>query len=221
MHRYRNSRPRRRTSARLHLTFTPLAWLKLQYFCHVGNTEIAGFGIATARDPLVIEDFVTIPQEADTCTVRFADADVADFFDHCVDNGLPPQRFARVWCHTHPGASVTPSSTDEATFARAFGGCDWSLMFILGRTGRTYARLGFAAGPGSQMTIPTRIDWSAWPDWLAQHPEGLGSLHQCWQQEYLAHVQICRNPVFLDRTPRLFDIPFESIPEVISNAPSF
>lgn len=33
---------------------------------------------------------------------------MADFFDRAVDQGLAPDRFARLWCHTHPGTSVTP-----------------------------------------------------------------------------------------------------------------
>ena len=28
------------------LIFAPLAWLKLQFFCHAGDTEIGGFGVA-------------------------------------------------------------------------------------------------------------------------------------------------------------------------------
>ena len=148
-------RPARRQPC---LTFSPLAWLKLQYFCHAGDTEIGGFGVSADDDPLYVEDFVTVRQHVSAVTVRFEDAAVADFFDRCVDAGLAPGRFARIWCHTHPGDSVTPSDTDEETFARTFGSCDWSLMFILGRTGRTYARLAFAAGPGGAFEIPVAVD---------------------------------------------------------------
>ena len=50
----------------------------------------------------------------------------ADRLQVCmVDAGVPPGRFARVWLHTHPGASVEPSHVDEETFGRGFGGCDW------------------------------------------------------------------------------------------------
>jgi hypothetical protein len=103
------------------LTFSPLAWLKLKYFCHAGSTEVGGFGITAAEDLLYIEDFATVRQQVSPITVRFFDDAVANFFDQCVDAGLQPKRFSRVWLHTHPGDSVTPSSTDEETFARVFG----------------------------------------------------------------------------------------------------
>src|SRR5262245_15828093 len=109
------------------LTFAPLAWLKLQYFCHAGPTEIGGFGISSAMDFLYVEEFATLRQSVSPVSVRFADDAVADFFDQGVDRGLSPSRFGRIWCHTHPGSSVTPSGMDEETFARGFGGCDWSL----------------------------------------------------------------------------------------------
>src|SRR5437870_2317239 len=112
-----------RRPRRPRLTFAPLAWLKLQYLCHAGDTEVGGFCEAS------------------------------------VDAGLTPDRFARVWLHTHPGSSVTPSGTDEDTFARVFGRCDWAVMFILGRTGRTSARLAFSGGPGAALALRCRVDW--------------------------------------------------------------
>src|SRR6185369_6578875 len=93
------------------LVFAPLAWLKLQFFCHAGPTEIGGFGIAAAADCLYVEDFVTVRQRVSPFSVRFDDAAVADFFDRSVDQGLAPARCGRLWCHTHPGSSVTPSGT--------------------------------------------------------------------------------------------------------------
>ncbi len=178
----------RQRSPSLRLTFAPLAWLKLQYFCHAGSTEVGGFGIASANHLLYVEDFVTVEQQATSVSVRFLDEAVADFFDRCVDAGLAPQRFGRLWCHTHPGASVTPSSIDEDTFARSFGSCDWSVVFILGRTDNTYARLSFAAGPGGHLLLPTTVDWAAWPASISTQPELLIERLLRWQQEYAAHV---------------------------------
>ena len=63
--------------------------------------------------------------------------------------GLPPERFARIWVHTHPGKSPHPSITDEETFQRCFGNSDWAVMFILARGGQSYARLRLNAGPGA------------------------------------------------------------------------
>lgn len=172
------------------LTFAPLAWLKLQWFCHTGDTEVGGFGISAEDDLLYVSDFVTVKQQTTSVSVRFLDEAVADFFDRQIDAGLSPQRFARLWVHTHPGESVMPSATDEETFARCFGGCDWAVMAILGRTGKTYARLSFAAGPGCQLLIPTTVDWSAWPACLTAALGELAALFAQWQQEYAAHVQV-------------------------------
>ena len=133
------------------------------FFLHAGDTEIGGFAISAEHDPLYIQQFVTLEQTVSSVTVEFADAAVADHFDRCVDAGLKPERFARIWCHTHPGESPNPSGTDEQTFARVFGPCDWSVMFIVGRTGKTYARLAFAAGPTAHLLLPVSVDWAAWP----------------------------------------------------------
>jgi hypothetical protein len=188
MHRFPSSLPPPSPKLRPCLTFAPLAWLKLQFFGHTADTEIGGFGVSAAHDLLYVEDFVTLPQEVTSVTVRFRDEGVADYFDACLDRGLSPARCGRIWCHTHPGASVTPSGIDEATFARSFGRCDWAVMFILGRTGLTYARLRLTAGPGAELMIPTTVDWAAWPQQLATTPDVLTTVAEQWRQEYAAHV---------------------------------
>lgn len=174
------------------LTFAPLAWLKLQYFCHAGDTEIGGFAITSADDPLYVERFETVAQRVTGASVAFADEAVADFFDRCVDERLTPQRFARVWLHTHPGASPDPSLIDEETLARVFGGCDWSVMFILSRTSRTYARLTFTAGPAGSMQIPVSVDWSRWPGEQAPLLDQAND----WRTEYEANVHVMTSPFF-------------------------
>jgi len=145
------------------LTFAPAAWLKLLYFARRADTEVGGFGISASDDPLYIADFATVRQRATWASVEFNDDAVADHFDRMADAGLTPDRFARVWIHTHPVGGAEPSAIDEATFARVFGRCDWAVMFIVSRSGRTYARLSFSAGPGGAMLLPVRVDWSAWP----------------------------------------------------------
>src|SRR5450755_3843707 len=163
----KNQTRRRRRCGPAQLLFAPLAWLKLQFFCHLGDAEIGGFGITSKDDLLYVEDFVTVRQQTSMATVAMDDLAVADFTDRCVDAGLPPQRFLRVWCHTHPGSSPLPSGTDEETFSRVFGPCDWAVMFIVSRTCETYARLSFHVGPHSAMQLPVSVDWSAWPAALA------------------------------------------------------
>ena len=151
----RRPRPRNRPALR----FTPYAWAKLLFLRDRGPTEVGGFGVTAEADPLLVEDLRLVRQASTAVTVRFDDAAVADFFDACVDEGLAPERFARVWVHTHPGDCPRPSGTDERTFARAFGGCDWAVMAVLARGGRSYARLRFAAGPGGELVLPVEVDF--------------------------------------------------------------
>ena len=148
-------RPRQPT-----LKFNPTAWAKLLFLRDLGPTEVGGFGISAADDLLRIEDVQLVRQSCTSVTVHFDDAAVADFFDSQVDRGLPPSRFGRVWIHTHPGSSATPSLRDEETFARSFGSVDWAVMFIIAQEGQTYARLRFNIGPGGSMEIPVAVDFS-------------------------------------------------------------
>ena len=103
------------------LRCTPRAWAKLLFLRDRGPTEVGGFGLSAANDLLLIEDVRMVTQFCTSVTVQFADAAVADFFDAQVDRGLPPSRFGRVWIHTHPGNSASPSCVDEETFVRSFG----------------------------------------------------------------------------------------------------
>ena len=179
------------------LTFSALAWLKFQYLCHAGPTEVGGFALSHPDEPLFVEDVLIVRQNCTFVSVAFEDLAVADLFEDMADAAIPPSRFARIWLHTHPGASVEPSSVDEATFARVFGACDWSIMAILGRTGRMSARLQFNTGPGAAISLPTRVDWSDWPDLagsLAEHVKE-------WQAEYAAKIQVPRVCEELLRTP--------------------
>ena len=185
----RNEKWNRRKHRQPRLIFAPLAWLKLQFLCHLGDTEIGGFGITAKDDLLYVEDFVTVRQRTSMVTVAMDDQAVADFTDRCVDTGLPPQRFLRVWCHTHPGSSPLPSGTDEDTFSRVFGSCDWAVMFIVSRTCETYARLSFHVGPGSAVQFPVSVDWSAWPAALADPKMPPATLLTAWQQEFAANIQ--------------------------------
>ena len=183
------------------LRLTPYAWLKWQFMCHRGATEVAGFGLSAAHDPLYLEDILVIGQHASPATVAFEDVAVADLFDEMVDQGVPPNRFARVWLHSHPGSSVTPSAVDEATFARVFGACDWAVMGILSRAGNTYARLQNNVGPGCSQELPVVVDWQSWPQYLAH--ASFDSHAMKWLQEYEQHVKpiTCSYPELLDEEP--------------------
>ena len=162
------------------LRFSPTAWAKLLFLRDLGETEVGGFGIATADDLLYLEDIQLVRQVCSGVSVAFDDLSVADFFDRQVDQGRKPELFARAWVHSHPGDSAEPSFTDEETFARVFRRTDWAVMFILARGGQSYARLRFNVGPGGEMEIPVTVDYSR------PFP---ASEHEAWWEEYLANVR--------------------------------
>ena len=161
------------------LRFSPFAWAKLLYLRDRGETEIGGFGLSAEDDPLLVVDILTVKQRCTPITVAFDDGAVADLVDELVDQGIPPERFSRLWLHTHPGGCPLPSSTDEATFRRVFGRTDWAVMGIVARSDASYARLSFHTGPGGALKIPVRIDYGRPFD---------GADWEAWEQEYVDHV---------------------------------
>jgi proteasome lid subunit RPN8/RPN11 len=162
------------------LRFSPAAWAKILFFRDAGNTEIGGFGVTASDDALYVEDFQTVAQETSAVTVAFDDEAVADFFEAQVDAGRRPASFARLWIHTHPGACPRPSATDEETFARVFGPCDYAFMVILARGGDVYGRLSFSAGPGADLAVTVAVD---------HRRPFAGSDHAAWKKEYEMHVR--------------------------------
>jgi hypothetical protein len=140
---------------------------------------VGGFGLTSAEDLLLVQDILLIQQQVSAVTVAFDDTAVADLFEDLVEQGHQPEEFGRIWIHTHPGDCPAPSGTDEQTFERVFGACDWAVMFILARNGETYARLRFGVGPGGEMEIPVQVDFS--------QPFG-PSDQAAWTAEYDAKV---------------------------------
>ena len=126
----------------------------------VTDNEVGGFGITEADDLLFVTDFTLVKQKVTAVSVSFDDESVANFFADQVEAGRKPEQFARVWLHSHPGSSPEPSMTDEQTFTRVFGSCDWSVMCIVAQDSGTYARLRFSAGPGGEVKIPVCVDYS-------------------------------------------------------------
>lgn len=141
---------------------------------------MGGFGLAAQDDLLAVQDILLVRQRCTPVWVGFDDESVADLFDAQCDQGRKPEQFARIWVHTHPGECPLPSCTDETTFARVFGECQWAVMFILAEGGQSYARLAFHAGPGGALEIPVEVDF--------QEPFA-GSNQETWEAEYRANVE--------------------------------
>lgn len=161
------------------LRFSPTAWAKLLFMRDMTHNEVGGFGITKPDDLLFVIDFVLVKQTVSSITVAFDDESVANLFEDQVQLGRKPQEFARVWLHTHPGNSPEPSLTDEHTFERVFGSCDWSIMAIVAQDGSSYAMLRFNAGPHGEIKIPVYVDYDCEFD---------GSNIDKWMQEYRANV---------------------------------
>jgi len=130
-------------------------------------------------DLLFVQDFVTVRQKVTCVSISLDDNAVADFFEDQVALGRKPEQFARIWVHTHPSGIPGPSSTDEETFQRVFGACQWAVMVILCQDSHSYARLSFNVGPGGQVLIPVEVDY--------RYPFG-PSDHPAWQDEYKQKV---------------------------------
>ena len=175
-----SARRKRRRANRPTIRFTPYAWAKLLYLRDAGDTEIGGFAVTAADDPLLVEDVCLVKQRCTAVTVEFDDNSVADFFDDQVDTGLKPEQFGRIWVHTHPGISADPSPTDEETFDRCFGSVEWTVMFILAQGGRTYARLRFNVGPKTSQRMNVEVDYS--------HPFEASKSFD-WKREFDANVE--------------------------------
>jgi proteasome lid subunit RPN8/RPN11 len=143
------------------------------------DNEVGGFGITEAEDLLFVTDVVLVKQKVTCVSVSFEDESVADFFEDQVEAGRQPEQFARIWLHTHPGDSPEPSGTDESTFARVFGSCDWSIMCIVAQDSSTFARLRFNAGPGGEVKIPVCVDYGC---------EFQQTDFDAWDQQYRANV---------------------------------
>jgi proteasome lid subunit RPN8/RPN11 len=160
------------------LRFTPYAYCKLLFMRDIGKTEVGAMGISSEKDSMLVEDIILVKQECSTASTDFDTDGIADFFDDQVNAGLKPHQFGRIWIHTHPGNSPSPSYKDEETFKDSFSGPDWAVMFIIAMDGSDYARIRFNVGPGCQAEIPIEIEhFCAFPgvnsatlaDWKAEY----------------------------------------------------
>lgn len=161
------------------LRFSPTAWAKLIFMRDMTDNEVGAFGITGADDLLFVTDIAAVKQKVTGVSIAFEDESIADFFENQVDAGRTPEQFARVWIHTHPGSSPEPSGTDEQTFERVFGSCEWAVMFVIARDGNTYARLRFNVGPGGEVKIPVCVDYSI---------EFNAADFELWKKEYDQNV---------------------------------
>ena len=152
---------------------------------------MGAFGITRSDDLLLVEEVQLVQQRCTETYVAFDDVAVAEHFEQQVDLGRRPEQCGRIWIHTHPGQSAQPSHIDIETFQRVFGSCDWAVMFIISRSGETYAELSWQHGGPASIRLYVEVDYS--------HPFA-ASDNDSWEDEYHSLVD---PTAFVD--PRLYD----------------
>lgn len=146
------------------LKFDQSAWDKLCYLRDKGQTEVGGFAVSHDDDLLHVREIHLVPQETTSVTVKFQDEGVADFTENMFEDGIHPRQCLRIWWHTHPGNSATPSFVDEETFEKVFGKCNWSIMFILAKGGEHYARLQLRGDFEGSIMLPVQVQRDVYYD---------------------------------------------------------
>lgn len=145
------------------LKFTPFAWGKLVSLNNISTCEIGAYGISDPDDLLVVKDIYLPQQTVSGVEVKFDDEGIQDYYEEQVlIYGRHPREFARIWIHSHPwhGDTLNPSGTDEDTFRRCFGECDWAIMFIINNDERYYCRMSIRTGIHMNIMMKAKIDYT-------------------------------------------------------------
>lgn len=136
----------------------PIPWTKLVFWRDKADVEVSGWAITEIDNPLKVVDFRLVKQSCGMAHTDMDDDGLIDFAEQMVDEGYTPAEFMRVWVHTHPNMSASPSGTDWDTFGRVFQGTDWGAMAILSKTEDKSCRIRFDSVLGPrEMDIPIKI----------------------------------------------------------------
>ena len=173
------------------LLFTPYAWKKLVYLRDLSDNEVGALGVSVPGKPLVIADLLVPKQLVSWVSVAFDMDNVSDLYADMSEKNRPMEEFARVWIHTHPGSSATPSGTDENTFMTNYGTCNWSVMFILAKSGATTACLRLKTPQKLDIQLGVGIDWTV-PFDATDEVE--------WKSHYAQSISVYVPPVIVKPT---------------------
>lgn len=140
--------------------------------------EVGGFGLCSAgRGVIYVHDIALVKQEVSGAVVDFCEEGVAEYMEACLDAGLVHDQFLRVWIHTHPFKSNTPSAKDWETFHSTLGTFPWAAMLIMANDYTWSGHLRVTCGPLSvhmPCDIKHTYDQARWPavmsvtDWEAE-----------------------------------------------------
>lgn len=141
------------------LRFTPTAWAQYLTIRDSGDTEVGAYGVTSEKDPLLVIGLVLPKQTVSVTSVDVDGDDLLDLTEAMDKLGYSADRWSRVWCHTHPGNSATPSSVDEAYFKELDQ--EWSAMVILAENDETYCRFSWCpkSGAVASAVVDIEIDY--------------------------------------------------------------
>ncbi len=138
------------------------AYAKMLHLAKKSDKEVGGWGIAKDEDdPLYITNFILTEQEVTGSSIDWDSDDIAAFRKECrEDHKMKPDQYLHIHCHTHPGASATPSVIDWDTLQDIFmqelinecneahkHGLDvdppWMVMLIIAKQGECTAHIAY------------------------------------------------------------------------------
>lgn len=154
------------------LRFTEKAYRLWRALCVSADTEIGAFGWATREDdPLLVTELWVPKQECTSGSVDREPEETGRCIKAGLERGLTIGQCTRIWLHTHPGDSATPSGTDERYWDEMTnGGTNGSghrqhghVMGIMAKGGETFARLALRDEYHMDLEIDVRMvrdaDW--------------------------------------------------------------
>lgn len=127
------------------------------------NTEVSALGICTGNT-LNVTDLLIPKQNCSVGHTEMDDEDVAnETVRLAVEEKIEPLFCNRIWIHTHPGNSPSPSGKDWETFSHLVDCGGWAVMLIFAKDSSYFCRLGYKMGDRKQMVeVPVRMNLSYW-----------------------------------------------------------
>lgn len=119
------------------LRFSLKAHTQLQWFLQRTPNEVACWGVCEdPDDPLYVTRLYFPKQENSQAYVEMDDTSNLMMLSTMAKKDIHPYQCQRIWIHTHPGNSASPSGTDQKTLDRISEGCPWFVMFIMAKGGQ-------------------------------------------------------------------------------------
>jgi len=164
----------------MQLTIEWPAWMALRHMRDIESKEIAALGVCEDPDrPLHITRVMFPKQHNYSAFVEIDDEGLADCLEKCYDDDLEPYQCSRIWIHTHPGNSASPSGKDWTTFKDSYSSCDWAVMLIIGQDDSWTCNLRMNSPfPNTIIQLPFSIDWDLKEGQEAPDPIVIEAVHQ-------------------------------------------